>query len=139
MAWVVIDKFIENQFESGALNLDIGGDSLKVALYTSTKVPSEANDDLFNTTNEVTGTGYTSGGEAVTGQSIVLSTGTVTFDIADVVFAQNAAGFTNARFAYLYKVSGGQIIAFADLTSDRSVVGGSLTLEIDTLGVFTVT
>jgi len=141
MAWIIYDKFLEDQLDGSATNLDAAGDTLKVGLLNSTYTPAPTTDALYSVidANEVTGTGYTAGGVTVTTPLITPSGGTITFDMDDVVYAQNAAGFTNARYAILHASVSSQVIAYADLTSDRSVVSGSLTLEINVAGVFTVT
>jgi hypothetical protein len=48
-----------------------------------------------------------------------------------VTIAQDAAGFTNARWGIIYNNTDAnkRAIAFIDLGSDRSIVSGSLTLD----------
>jgi hypothetical protein len=48
-----------------------------------------------------------------------------------VTIAQDAAGFTNARWGIIYNNTNAakQAIGFIDLGADRSIVSGSLTLD----------
>ena len=72
--------------------IDTAGESLEAedhfeALVTDSYTPNFDTHDFFNDlTNEVTGTGYTSGGVAVTSTEITLSSGTLTFDAADTTY-----------------------------------------------------
>ena len=58
--------------------------------------------------------------------------------MTDITIAQDATGFTNARYAYLYDAASSRIICYADLASDRSIVTGPLGLQIDAAGVYTI-
>jgi hypothetical protein len=75
--------------------IDFDTDTIKLALCTATYAPSATGHAAFNSvTNEVSGTNYTAGGITLTSPTVVDATGTITFDAADVVFAQSASGFT---------------------------------------------
>jgi hypothetical protein len=67
--------------------------------------------------------------------------GTETFDVADAQWTASGAGIT-ARFAVLYSVTSGDLIAFSILDSapaDVSVsAGNTLTVQINAAGVFTL-
>jgi len=147
MAWVIFSKFVESLLDgSTSVNLDTGGDTLQLAFLDATLAPDPTHDgDEFwddIVVNEVTGTGYTTGGQTLDSQLVSMADGTLTFDVADEVFSQNAAGFSDARYAILWKDttvdSTSPLIAYADLGGDKSVVSGDLTIEMDAAGVFTV-
>jgi len=144
MAWVIFDKFLEKQEDGNAINLDSGGDTLKCMLVDDTRAPVEATDEFIGNTinaNEVSGTGYTAGGATLANQSIALSGGTVTFDADDITWSQNAAGFTDARYAIIYKDTGtattSRVICYADLGGNKGNVDGDLTLQMDASGIWT--
>ena len=139
MAWVLYDNFKLGQENGNAIDLDTEG--LTLALLTSAYVPNGATDTLWSgiSANQVSGTGYTAGGEAVTAASVALATGTVTFDIGDQTWSQNGAGFSNARIAVIKRTSDGRLIAYHDMGSDKGNVAGDFTLQMDALGVFTKT
>ena len=147
MAWVISGKHLQNQW-AGTTNgvIDLDTDTMRVMLLTNTEVPAVDSDDFirdFNANEGATATAYVDGGPTV--GSVTVSTpssGVITIDAADIVIAQDASGFTNARYAVLYKDSGVEatspIFAWANLGADKSIVGGSLTLAIDAAGIFTV-
>ena len=73
-----------------ALNkeVDWDTDTIKVALTTSSYTPNQDTHDYFNdVTNEVTGTGYTAGGNT-------LASKTITYDDANNVIILDAADST---------------------------------------------
>ena len=57
---VLTDTFKQDCLDGGQ-NLGSGGDTLKIALYTSSATLG-ATTSAYTTTNEVSGTGYTAGG-----------------------------------------------------------------------------
>lgn len=82
-------------------------------------------------TNQVAlGTAYT-GPIVLTGESWTLVAGVPTLRAAIVTIAQDAGGFTNARWAAIFNQTDAnrRALCFIDLGSDRSIVGGSLTLD----------
>lgn len=86
---------------------DLDSDVLKVSAHTDAYHPNLDADDFWDdTTNEVSGGGYTSGGAVLPGVTVVLSSGTITFDAGDVVWQRSATGFTNARKFVIYRSTG---------------------------------
>ena len=119
---------------------DLDGDTLKVGLVTSVVTPalSTAGPHFGGTgttnfaTNQVaTGTAYTTGGPSLASVVWTLVSSVPTLQAAILVIAQDASGFTNARWAIIYNDTDAnkRAIAFVDLGSDRSIVAGSLTLD----------
>lgn len=126
----------------GTAVIDWDTDTIKVALATSTYTPSASTHDFFNDiTNEVTGTGYTAGGATVGSIAVTESSGTATVDGADVTWSQDGSGFTDARYAILYKdtatASTSPLVGYIDLTTDRNNVDGDFTIEWSASGIFT--
>lgn len=122
--------------------IDFDTDTLKVALVTATYTPSASGHAAFNSiTNEVTGTNYTDGGSTLSGVALGESGGTVTFDASDVTWAQSASGFTNARYAIIYKSTGtpdtSTLLCYIDLGADKGNVDGDLVLSFNEAGIAT--
>ena len=145
MAWVVYDNFLLNSHNSStAIDLSTSGDTIKVALVTSSYTPAAATHDYWNdaSANEVSGTNYTAGGATLGSKTLTLSAGTVTFDAADTTWSQSGSGFSNARYVILYKDTGvgstSPLIAYHDMTTDKGNVSGDLTLEYDAAGLITI-
>jgi len=145
MAWVLFDKFMEKQHDGNAINLDIGGDTLKCMLITDVRAPVQATDEAMTDIddNEVSGSNYTPGGATLANQVISLVAGTLKFDVDDITWLQHVTGFTNARYAVKYKSTGTPAndipICYADLGGNKGNVSGDLALEMAAAGVFTQT
>lgn len=146
MAWVMYDKFKLDQMINTAL-VNLSSDTIKCMLVTSSYTPTIGTDQYASGPQayEVsTGSAYSAGGQAITGQTCTLTPDTVTFSCSNIVFAQDAStGFTTAYYAILYKSTGtmstSPLICYASLGANKSNQGGSLTLQIDVAGIFTLT
>ncbi len=139
-AWAPYDTWMELQWNGGAIDLNLAA-NIKIGLVTSVYTPNLATDTLFSVidANEVSGTNYTAGGTALASPTVTLAAGTVTFDGADITWTQSGAGFSNARHAVAYKVSGTNVITTNDFGADKGNVAGDLILEMDAAGILTVT
>ena len=86
-----------NQLGSENHSFENGGDTIKVALFNSSRSFTAADaSPAYSSTNEVSGTGYTAGGATLASQSYNEASGVATFDAANVTWSQNASGFTGA-------------------------------------------
>lgn len=104
----------------GLEDFDVGSSSVyKIALYTQAADLS-ANTTAYTTEYEVTGTGYTAGGETLTKVSPVLSgsTGVVTF--ANVTWS--SASFTT-RGALIYNASTNAAVVVLNFGEDKTTTG----------------
>ena len=123
---------------------DLNSDTFKVALITTLPTASDATPDFADYT-EVSGTGYTGGGETAAA-TYTEAAGTATFDIADVSWTQNGAGPTNIKAAIIYNTSHvgtNDAVAFVDMTTDGgttaiSLVDGDISITFNASGVFTL-
>lgn len=90
---------------------------LRMALYTA-EANLTADTLVYTTANEVVGTGYTAGGELLTGVTVQKSGTTAYLDFNDVVW--NPASFT-ARGALIYNTALGNLaVAILDFGSDKT-------------------
>ncbi len=103
-----------------------GGDSFKIALYSSTAALG-AGTTAYAATNEITGAGYDAGGKALT-RVDPASSGTTAFtDFADVSWP--GASFT-ARGALVYNAGdGNRAVCVLDFGSDKTVSDGTFTIQ----------
>lgn len=105
---------------------DLDTDVLKIALYTSTAT-LDASTTAYSTTNEVVGTGYTAGGNTLSGAAISSSGTTAFVDFADTSWT---TATITARGALIYNTSkSNKAIAVLDFGSDRSSSGGTFTIQ----------
>lgn len=83
---------------------DFGADAFKIALYTSLAT-LDSSTTVYSTTNEVSGTGYTAGGVALTNVAPVTSNGGTVITWADVTFS--TVTLTDIRGALIYNTTFG--------------------------------
>lgn len=126
----------------GTAVIDWNTDTMKLALTTSTYVPSATTHQYFSSiTNQVTGTNYTTGGSTIGTITVNESGGTATVDGADVTFSQSGSGFANARFGIIYKDTGvagtSPLMGYIDFSTDKGNVSGDLTIQWNASGMFT--
>lgn len=92
-------------------------DTFKLALYTAS-ADLGASTTVYGTTGEVVATGYTAGGETMTGVTVNLTGTTAWVDFADVVWTSPSM---TARGALIYNASkGNKAVAVLDFGSDKT-------------------
>ena len=95
---------------------DLSTDTIKIALYTGNADLNEAT-TVYSTTNEVSGTGYTAGGQVMTGVSINSSGSVAYVNWSNVSWT---AALT-VRCALIYNASkGNKSVAVLDFGSDKT-------------------
>ena len=128
MANVISDVFKEELLK-GNHDFD-GGATYKIALFTSSKTVSVSDPTSYNTTNQISGTNYTAGGNTLANPAVGRTGSTSFVDFDDTSWT--TATFT-ARFAQIYQSSGGAA------SGNNSVLvldfGGNFTA---TAGTFTI-
>ncbi|HMA78302.1 MAG TPA: hypothetical protein VKP88_04200 [Candidatus Paceibacterota bacterium] len=109
--------------------MDLSSDTaqtFKIALYDSSATLNE-NTTAYFTDNEVSGTGYTAGGETLTVNGTSAANGVAYADFADVTWS--AATFS-ARGALIYKeAAGNPAVATVDFGDDQSVSAADFTVQ----------
>jgi len=95
----VIPYSFRGELFTGTHNFASGGDSFKLALYTSN--PYNTSSTVYSATNEVSasGTNYTTTGNTLTGNAVAYATAVASCDFADSTWS--SASFT-AAFAAIY-------------------------------------
>jgi hypothetical protein len=117
--------------------IDTLGDSLEaedgqLALVTNTYAPNfDTHDFHADLTNEVTGTGYTAGGVAVTSTEITLSSGVLMLDAADTVFATVtiADAEAGALMRWTTVSATSELVLLSDFTAPASATAANLTVQ----------
>lgn len=123
-------------------DIDLDGDTFKVMLTTATYSPDiDAHDFRDDVTNEVSGTGYTAGGETLAGLTLTQNNTSdrVEWDFTDPQWT--SASFT-ARYAVIYKNVGSaatdNLVCYIDLLSDQTVSSGTFTIQLNASGLFAI-
>ena len=122
------DAFLQDCLD-GAHNLGNGGDTLKIALYTSS-ASLGATTATYTTSAEVSGTGYTAGGATLSSQAVAYdATNQVAFfDAADPAFT---TATITARGALIYNnTKSNASIAVLDFGSDFTSTAGTFTVQL---------
>lgn len=106
-------------------------DTFKIALYTSSATHGAATTD-YTTTNEVTGTGYTAGGQTLDSPTVTLIGTTAIVDFADETFS-NATIDAASALIYNTTTDGGSgttdAIAVLDFGGDKRSTNGDFVIQ----------
>jgi hypothetical protein len=105
---------------------DLIDDTIKIALFNA-NADLTASTTVYSTNQEVTGTGYTAGGNTLTGAT-VRSNGTTAY-VSFNNTSWSSASFTS-RGALIYNSSkANRSVAILNFGSDKIVANGTLTIE----------
>ena len=121
--------------------LNSGGSAFKLALYTDSAVPSNmggygspmnASVTNYATNNEVSGTGYTAKGEALTRVNPSVSGTTAITDFTDLVFS--TVTISSVRGAVLFNddASNDASVCVLDFGADKAASSGDFTIVFPT-------
>jgi len=124
--------------------IDFDTDTIKIMLCSDSYLVSQDNDEYkSDVTNEVSGTGYTAGGETLTGKSIEYASGdskVVTLYASAIEWRNITATF---RYAVIYCDTGtdstSALISYIDFGSDIELEGIKLIITLDSNRVVTFT
>lgn len=121
--------------------IDLDTDTIKVMLCTSGYTPNQGTHAYKSSvTNEVTGTGYTAGGDTLGSKTVTVSGNVFTFDAADVTWPGSTL---TARYAVIYDSTGtdatSPLLAYVDFGTDVSTTGATFTITWAAGGIFTAT
>lgn len=132
---------IQDIYDATQLAVSVPADTFKLGLVTDTYAPN------FNThaayadiTNEITGSGYTAGGNALTTPTFAANTpaGYVRFDAVDRDWT--SATFSSAEGAFLIDdtltVPADPLLSLTDFGAPYGVTSGTFTVQFDTNGIW---
>ena len=104
--------------------------TFKIALYTSSAT-LDATTTAYTTTNEVSGTGYTAGGNTLSIAANPAASGTTVFlDLADTTWSSSSI---TARGALIYKsATGNPAIAVIDFGEDKQTSSADFVIQFPT-------
>jgi hypothetical protein len=130
------------------LAIDLSLTSHKLALLSNSATPNFSSDVSWSNTNEVSGTGWATGGVALSAAAAGATstaptttespTGTLMYDMADISVASTT--LTNARAARLYAdaLAADNLIVLINFAADFSTVAGTFQIQFAAGGVFTI-
>lgn len=107
-----------------------GGDTFNLALYTSS-ASLDATTTAYTDTNEVSGTGYTAKGAALTNVNPTTSSTTAFTDFDDLTFSSSSI---TARGALIFNetASGDPAVCSLDFGADKTSSSGDFTIQFPT-------
>ena len=130
-------------FDTTQLALDLDLETHKVAMFTNSITPNFSTDTAYGVApynaNEVSGTGYTSGGTVLTGTTVTESpTGSLMWDATDTSWTTST--ITNARCALIYAdaLAGNNAIVLINFGADYSTSAGTFTIQWASAGIFAI-
>lgn len=110
---------------------DLIADTIKIALFTSS-ASLGAGTTAYSTSNEISGTGYSAGGETLTSKVVTTSGTTAYFDCANPTWT--SASFT-ANGALIYNsTNNDKAIAVLAFGGDFTVAGGTFEIVLPAPG-----
>lgn len=121
---MTIEAGLTNSFRLQLLNAghDFGSDNFMLALYTA-QADLLASTTVYSPTNEVVGTGYTAGGNAVTVSSVALDEGAAVVGFDNVEWP---TATIQARAGLLYNASASNAsVCVIDFGADVNRVGST--------------
>ena len=126
------------------LALDMTAVTHKWAMFTNSITPNFTTDTAYGVSpydaNEVSGTGYSAGGQAITSlnPTNTATSGTYVYDMDDISWTSST--ITSARGALLYAdaLAGNNAICFLNFGSDFSSSASTFTIQFAAGGVFII-
>lgn len=137
------DIYIFEKFSGqvGDGDYDYAGNTWKLAMIDNTSPPTvDATDITWATIddNEVSGSGYTAGGETLTSVTWTFNTTLDRWELkaADVNWTINASGPTNCYYGVLVNVTSGDCALYIDMDGPVSLQADNISFEWNANGIF---
>ena len=126
--------------DSTQMAVDTGSDTFKCAMITNSSTPNFETHDHWSdlSGNEVSGTGYTAGGAALTSITLGNASGTLKFDAADTSWS--TATISSARAAVIYDdtLANDPLICLVDFGADYASSAGTFQITWNASGIWTI-
>tara|TARA_R100000306_G_scaffold60730_1_gene61406 strand:- start:155 stop:586 length:432 start_codon:yes stop_codon:yes gene_type:complete len=129
---MAITQAVANSFKTQVLTATHNftattGNTFKIALFTNSATLNKSTTVYDSTDNEVSGTGYTAGGNTLTSVTPALSTDTAVCDFADTSWS---TATITARGALIYNSSASdKAVVALDFGGDKTSTAGTFTIQ----------
>jgi hypothetical protein len=97
-----------------------------------------AHDEEADITNEVTGTGYTTGGVALGSPTFTIASGFATFDAADVSLSTTTLASVEGVVLFDDTLTGDPLLAAVDFGTPYSTTAGTFAITWNASGIFRI-
>jgi hypothetical protein len=119
--------------------IDLTADTVTWQTTSNTVTPDyNAWDEEVDLTNEVTGTGYTAGGESVVGNSHASASGFATFDHNDISLPNTTLSLVRGMFEYDNTPTGDPLLMGVSFGADYSTSNGTFAVTLDANGLYRI-
>jgi hypothetical protein len=130
-------------FDTTQLAIDLDLETHKLALFTNSITPNFSTDTAYAASpynaNEVSGTGYTSGGTAITTTTVTESpTETLMWDAADTSWTTSTITNARAGLAYADALAGNNAICLINFAADFSTTAGTFLVQWASGGILNI-
>ena len=130
-------------FDTTQLAVDLDLETDKFALFNNSVTPNFSTDTAYGVTpynaNEVSGTGYTSGGTVLTTTTVTESpTGTLMWDAADTSWSSSTITAARCGLAYADALAGNNAIVLVNFAADFSTTAGTFLVQWASGGIMNV-
>lgn len=151
MAVTVSGLYVANWvdiLDATQLAIDLSLATHRITLKNNTATPNFSTDVSYNTTNEVSGTGWAAGGVLLsaaaagatsTAPTLTESpTGTAMYDMNDVAVSSTTLSAARAAQIYADALAGDNLIVLVNFAADFSTSNGTFGIQWAATGVFTI-
>ena len=139
MASGLYGPFIRDAINNAkAFNLN-ASDVIKWQPVTDSYTPNfDTHDEEADITNEVTGTGYTTGGETLGSPTFTIASGVATFDGTDISLATTTLTDIEGLVFFDDTISGDPLLCAMDFGATYSTSAGTFAVTFNASGIFTI-
>lgn len=151
MAVTVSGLYVANMidvFDATQMAIDLSLTSHKIALLSNSATPNFSSDVTWNSTNEISGTGWATGGIALSaaaagGTSTAPTntespTGSQMYDMGDISVGSTTLTAARAARIYADALAGDNLIVLVNFGADYSTVAGTFGITWAATGVFAI-
>lgn len=132
-------------FDTTQLAIDLDLDTHKVALYTNSLTGTDLTVDTaygvapWNANEIPNGSGYTTGGELLTGTTYThVSAGVTKFSATNTPWVSSTFSGVRGCLIYADALVGNNAIMFVNFGADYAVTAGTFTIQWNASGIFTI-
>lgn len=151
MAVTVSGLYVANMidvYDATQLAIDLSLATHKIALISNSATPNFSTDASWNSTNEVSGTGWASGGVALSAAAAGATstsptntespTGSQMYDMGDIAVSTTTLTLARAARIYADALAGDNLIVLINFGADYSTVAGTFGIVWASTGVFAI-
>lgn len=126
-----------NAYNGSMNNIGDPAVDVNVALLADSHTPAPTGHETWSdvSADEVSGTGYNTGGQALSSKSLSHNSGTVTFSAGDVNWSESTI---SAGYAVVYEANSGSLLTIIDFEGLEESENGDFTIEWSSGDIFSV-